>query len=244
MTASISLGGDPTTASARGADESSAAPAPVTVVDVGLGNVASVAAALRRAGAEPRPTRSPADVDAAPALVLPGVGAFGHGMGLLREAGLVEPIRRHVLERGRPLLGICLGMQLLADRGEEHGHHEGLGIVPGAVVRLPEGPGLRVPNIGWCDVSSREPARVPGMPFYFVHSFHLVARDAADVLATFDRGGPVTAAVARGPALGVQFHPEKSHDAGLDLLGAWIGSLRPSRTRPLPAAARPRRGPA
>ena len=194
----------------------------MTVVDVGLGNVGSVVAALRRVGAEPIPSRLPDDVEAAGALVLPGVGAFGQGMARLHEAGLVEPIRRHVLERGRPLLGICLGMQLLAGRGEEHGHHEGLGIVPGAVVRLPERPGLRVPSIGWCDADSRAPALVPARPFYFVHSFHMVADDPADVVATFDHGGPVTAAVARGSALGVQFHPEKSHDAGLDLLAAWV----------------------
>jgi glutamine amidotransferase len=226
MSASISLGDGPTTASARGAGESSAAPGAAAVVDVGLGNVGSVVAALRRAGADPRPTRSPADVEAAPALVLPGVGAFGEGMARLREAGLVEPIRRHVLGRGRPLLGICLGMQLLADRSEEHGRHEGLGIVPGDVVRLPEGPGLRVPNIGWCDVASAEPSLVPERPLYFVHSFHLVAREPGDVVATFDHGGPVAAAVARGSALGVQFHPEKSHDAGLDLLAAWAGAIR------------------
>src|SRR5690606_8700900 len=133
--------------------------------------------------------------------------------------------RRHVA-RGRPLLGICLGMQLLAERGEEHGRHDGLGVAPGAVVRLPEGPGLRVPNIGWCDVASRDQARVPSRPYYFVHSFALAAGDPGDVVATFDHGGPATAAVARGSALGVQFHPEKSHDAGLDLLDGWIASIR------------------
>ena len=185
----------------------------LTVVDLGVSNLGSVLEAFRRVGADVRVTDEPAEVEAAERLVLPGVGAFPDGMAALRAKGLVEPIRAHVLERGRPLTGICLGMQLLATRSEEHGDTEGLDLVPGRVVRLaPRDPALRVPNMGWCDV--------PGLDdsFYFAHSYHLVADDPADVVATLQYDGAVTAAVRRGPAAGWQFHPEKSQDAGLSLL--------------------------
>jgi len=193
----------------------------ITVVDMGLSNLGSVLHALARLGTPARVSADPREIGDAGALVLPGVGAFGDGMAALRAAGLVEPIRAHA-RAGRPLLGICLGMQLLAGEGTEHGRHTGLGLIPGRVVRLAPAPGAgqRVPNIGWCDVTSADPdGPVPDDAcLYFVHSYHLAPDDPADVAAWVDLMPPVAAAVRRGAVWGVQFHPEKSQDAGLAVL--------------------------
>lgn len=206
----------------------------LTMIDMGMGNLQSVRQAFERIGAPVSLTTRPEDVERAAAVILPGVGAFGDGMASLRQNGLVGAIRRHALERGRPLLGICVGMQLLADEGEEHGHHQGLGLIRGRVIRLrPTEEGCRVPNMGWNDVKVAYPdralfARLPhGDSFYFAHSYHVVCADPADVAATIDYGGQrLTAAVERGGLFGVQFHPEKSQDAGLQVLAAFVDFLR------------------
>src|SRR5262249_37928165 len=149
--------------------------------------------AFRRVGAPPlRVTTDPADVTRADAVILPGVGAFGDGMAALRRHGLVDSVRRHALLR-KPLIGICLGMQLLAEQSEEHGLHEGLSLVSGRVVRLkPTDPSCRVPNMGWCDVRAEKPGvlfnGLPEETFYFAHSFHLECADPADVAATLAYG--------------------------------------------------------
>lgn len=197
------------------------------IVDIGLSNIGSVRQALSRVGAESMTARSAGDLAGADAVILPGVGAFGDGMAALRDQGLVEPLRAHAAA-GRPLLGICLGMQLLASSSEEHGDHEGLGIVPGRVVRLsPSDPSLPVPNIGWCDVS--DVASQDGdEAYYFAHGYHLIPDDPADVAGVFDYGGPVTAIVRRGSVTGVQFHPEKSQDAGLEMLERFAASAVPA----------------
>ena len=195
----------------------------LTVIDMGISNLRSVVEAFRRVGEEIEVVTDIAAVERAETLVLPGVGAFRDGIASLREKGLVEPIRSHVLERGRPLVGICLGMQLLVDEGEEHGGESGLGLVPGRAVRLaPTDPSLRVPNMGWCEVT---PAQENGLfgelgaaAFYFAHSYHVVPTDDADVAATLDYGGTVVAGLERGLVTGVQFHPEKSQGAGLTVL--------------------------
>jgi glutamine amidotransferase len=201
----------------------------LVMVDMGISNLGSVVEAFRRAGAPPlKVSREPEALDDAQAVVLPGVGAFGDGMAALRERGLVEPIRRHAAS-GRPLFGICVGMQLLSERSEEHGDHEGLGLIPGRTIRLtPSEPALRVPNMGWCDVTANGAAffaDAEDRAFYFAHSYRVVPEDESDIAATIDYGGEVAAAVARGAVFGVQFHPEKSQDAGLEVLASFCESL-------------------
>ena len=206
----------------------------IAMIDMGIGNLQSVVEAFRRVGADLTATTDPDGVEQADAVILPGVGAFGDGMASLREKGLVGPLRTHSLEKQKPLLGICLGMQLLAEGSDEHGKHEGLGFVRGRAVRLaPTTPEARVPNIGWCDVAFDEGSATlftglaTNEPFYFAHSYHVECEEPADVAASFDYGGVrVTAAIERGSILGVQFHPEKSQDSGLNVLASYIEYLR------------------
>lgn len=207
----------------------------VTIVDYGSGNLRSVARALERCGAEPVLCSDPVELEQAERLLLPGVGAFADGMAGLRERGLDEPIRRFAAS-GRPLLGICLGMQMLATVSQEFGSHDGLGLIPGQVVPLPQmvedGRALKIPHISW-DVI--EPAyqwedsmmadTAPGTAVYLVHSFHVVPDDPRHVLATYRFGDrPITAAIRFRNIQGCQFHPEKSGPAGLRMLSGFINS--------------------
>ena len=196
----------------------------ITIVDSGICNLTSVTTALDRIGLPWTRADSPAEVAQARALLLPGVGAFSDGMRHLRERHLIEPIQHHAAS-GRPLLGICLGMQLLAESSEEFGDHEGLGLIKGRVRRLPSVPAFRIPNIGWCDVRAQPQARLFGgdpeqnRTFYFVHSYYVDCADEGDVAGWLDIGAmAVPVAIERGAIFGVQFHPEKSQDAGLALL--------------------------
>jgi glutamine amidotransferase len=197
------------------------------VVDLGISNIRSVMCAFERLRVTPSIAQSPDDLARARAVVLPGVGAFRDGMKALKERGLVEPLRA-AARAGKPMLGFCLGMQLLADNSDEYGLHEGLGLIPGRVVRLAPGPGDRVPNIGWCDVEARPGARLfrnlpPLSAFYFVHSFHLCCEDASHSAASIRFGGAdVTVAVEHGNIFGLQCHPEKSQDNGLAVLEAFL----------------------
>lgn len=204
----------------------------LALIDSGICNLASVARAFERVGAPVRTASGAAGLAGAAAIVLPGVGAFGDGMASLREKGLVEPLQA-AARSGVPLLGICLGMQLLAEESEEHGRHSGLGLVPGRVVQLKaDRPGYRVPNIGWCDVAAPRPGVLfpdayRPQPFYFVHSYHLETPRPKLAAATIAFSGrPVVAAIEAGTVFGAQFHPEKSQDAGLDLLGNFVAHLR------------------
>lgn len=199
-----------------------------TIIDAGFGNTPSIARMVQRVGGEPFITRDPADLANATRLILSGVGSFDYAMGALDAGGWIDPLRAAVETAGTPILGICLGMQILADSSEE-GDQSGLGWVPGRVVRLaPADPSLPVPHMGWntIDVVRDGDLLQTGgeeQRFYFVHSYQLACRDESDVVATAEYGGPVVAAVQRGHILGVQFHPEKSHRFGMRLLERFIG---------------------
>jgi glutamine amidotransferase len=197
----------------------------IGIVDYGMGNVQSVANALLFLGEQSVITADPGRLEACDRLILPGVGAFGDAMEQLRARRLIEPLNRLVVEEERAFLGICLGMQLLADGSSEHGHHEGLGWIAGAVEPIRSANrDLKVPHMGWNDVDVRREHPLfrglsqPGNCYYFVHSFWLVASREEDVVGTVQHGERLTAAVARGNIAGVQFHPEKSQDNGLQLL--------------------------
>lgn len=206
--------------------------APVVIVDMQISNLGSVLHALARVGAPPHELATPANIGSAAAVLLPGVGAFNDGMTNLREKGFIEPIR-HAAAAGVPVLGICLGMQLLADRSEEFGVHPGLGLISGEVKRLSPRDAVRVPNIGWCDVrATRESTLFPHAKagcYYHVHSYHFVPADAAAIAATMNfAGDEVVVAVEQRNLCGVQFHPEKSQDDGLQVLSNFFTSLRRS----------------
>jgi glutamine amidotransferase len=193
----------------------------IAIVDCGIGNLRSVQKAFERVGTKAVVTSDPAVLDAARGVVLPGVGAFGDGMASLETQHLIESVLRQV-QRGKPLLGICLGMQLLFEESEEMGRHQGLGLLPGRVVRFPEGD-LKVPHIGWNQLRIREHRILAGiedgMYAYFVHSYYPVPEEERDVLATTEYGIQFASVVSRGMVFGAQFHPEKSQEVGLRLLG-------------------------
>ena len=203
----------------------------IGVLDYGVGNLGSVCRALEELQVTPTLVDRPVDMHLHDCLILPGVGAFEDCARLLDEGGWTEALKQEVLGYQRPLLGICVGMQLLADFGMEGADPDrpdgiaGLGFIPGRVEHLGAlGCTLRLPHVGWNSIETPEPkdplfSRVPdGTDFYFVHSYAFVADDQADVLATTDYGVPVTAAVRRGHVWGTQFHPEKSSRAGAQVL--------------------------
>ncbi len=195
------------------------------LIDYGAGNLRSVANALRAAGGEGVVvTADPDVVRAADRIILPGVGAFRACVEALRGVpGLVEAMTERVQVGGAPFLGICVGMQLLATRGIEFGVTDGLDWI-GGEVRLIEttDPRIKVPHMGWNDVAPRTTSLIAPGEAYFLHSYHFVADDGADVAAITDHGGGLVAAVARDTVLGVQFHPEKSQDYGLALLADFL----------------------
>jgi glutamine amidotransferase len=196
--------------------------AAVALIDYGAGNLHSVHNALKAAGARDiAVTADPETVRGADRIVLPGVGAFGAcAAGLRGIPGMVEALDARVRGGGAPFLGVCVGMQLMADTGEEMGTHAGLGWIAGTVHALAPSPGVRVPHMGWNDVvpATPHPLIEPGEA-YFLHSF---AFDGDAVLATTDHGGPVAAALGRDNMAGVQFHPEKSQRYGIALLERFL----------------------
>jgi glutamine amidotransferase len=198
----------------------------VAIVDYGMGNRRSVEKALARVGAEAEITNDAARLREADGLVVPGVGAFPQAMRNLRALGLDDLLRERV-DAGVPVLGICLGMQLLFERSVENEGAEGLGLVAGPVERL-EAPGLKLPHIGWNLVRFRRPSPVTetlpeAAAFYHVHTFAPVPASEEDVVGVSDYGGPFVSVVAdpRRPLFGVQFHPEKSSAHGLELLSGF-----------------------
>jgi imidazole glycerol-phosphate synthase subunit HisH len=206
----------------------------IAIVDYGMGNLRSVQKALERGGASPQRTRDPRAITSADGIVLPGVGAFPRAMANLRELGLEQPLR-DAATNGVPVLGICLGMQLLFERSSENEGADGFGFLPGGVERLPA-PGLKVPLIGWNAVSwSRESPLTAGLPehcpFYFVHSFAPVRVGERDAVGSADYGERFVCAVERENIFGVQFHPEKSSADGLRLLANFAKVCAPVAVR-------------
>ena len=202
----------------------------IEIIDYGMGNLRSVQKALERAGADARFCTDPANLSNASAVVLPGVGAFADAAAEMRRTGFDDAVRSFV-DSGRPFFGICLGLQLLFDESDEGGRHEGLGIIPGRVVRFESQPGLKIPHMGWNTVSHREShpllnAVPDGEHFYFVHSHFVRPANDSDVALTVEHGGEVCAAVARDNVFATQFHPEKSQDAGRRLLEAFVASAK------------------
>lgn len=197
----------------------------IAIVDYGMGNVRSVHNALEYIGEDAVVTADPRAIDDAARVVLPGVGAFGDAMANLQARGLVDVLRRQVFEKGKPFLGICLGMQLLARNSTEHGTHEGLGWFDANVIRFnARTRGRKVPHMGWNEVRREVDHPLVAslaegqLVFYFVHSFHFICHNQADVACTCDYGGRFTAAIRRDNIFATQFHPEKSQDNGLRLL--------------------------
>lgn len=207
----------------------------VTLVDYGIGNIYSVCRALETAGADVLLTGQRADIDAAERLVLPGVGAFADCMAGLRERELIDPLLRYAAS-GRPLLGICVGMQMLATSSEEFGEHAGLGLVPGRVAAVPsvgtDGQKLKIPHIGWSALRQTPGVHWMGTPLantqegesvYVVHSYAMQPVESAYRLADCEYGGHrICAAVRRDRIFGCQFHPEKSGPAGLSMLSSFL----------------------
>ncbi|ULL19360.1 imidazole glycerol phosphate synthase subunit HisH [Paenibacillus sp. H1-7] len=195
----------------------------IAIIDYGMGNLHSVSKAVERLGFEAVITSDEAQILAADGAILPGVGAFGDAMEQLRASGLDGAVGRFAAT-GKPLLGICLGMQLLFSKSEEHGSHEGLNLLPGQVVRFRGS--YKVPHMGWNRLQFKQPSPLfSGIEeghVYFVHSYHVQPEQPSDLLATTDYHQQVTAIVGRGNVYGMQFHPEKSGSIGMQLLGNFL----------------------
>lgn len=195
----------------------------ITIVDYQMGNLRSVQKAIEHVGGSAIVTSDPQVIRAAEKLVLPGVGAFGDAMAELQNRGLIEAIQQFI-ETERPFFGICLGLQLLFETGFEGGSHEGLGVIPGEVVRFDLPKSFKVPHMGWNRVEPKKSVApllkdLPSSPhFYFVHSYYAVPNDPQDVWLEADYGQKFCAAIQRGNIYATQFHPEKSQRDGLQLL--------------------------
>lgn len=192
----------------------------LVIVDYGVGNFRNVQKAFAAVGVDIPITASPADINAADAVVLPGVGAFGDAIDNLRQRGLESPVL-NAARAGKPFFGICVGMQLLFDESDEMGYHRGLGLIPGRVTRFPQG--MTIPHMGWNQVmpDASHPLLAgvtPGSFAYFAHSYFCAPTDAAHIIAHTDYGMDFSTAVAHGNIFGIQFHPEKSQRVGLQIL--------------------------
>lgn len=195
----------------------------IAIIDYGMGNLHSVSKAIERLGEKVRVTANREEILAADGAILPGVGAFGDAMEELRKTGLDE-VTREFVQTGKPLFGICLGMQLLFTESEENGEHRGLDLLPGRVVRF-QGD-YKVPHMGWNQLKFLQPSplfeEVEEGYVYFVHSYHVLIEAKTDLFATTDYHQPVTAIVGRNNIYGAQFHPEKSGSVGMALLQNFI----------------------
>ncbi len=202
----------------------------IAIIDYGMGNLQSVSSAVERLGFVARITADEAEIASADAAILPGVGAFGDAIRNLQQTGLDQAVKRFAAS-GKPLLGICLGMQLLFSESEEYGHHKGLQLLPGKVIKFAGE--FKIPHIGW----NRLQLHRQGLPLfegiadgedfvYFVHSFHVLPERSDDLLATTDYYGQVTAITGRNNVTGMQFHPEKSGAAGMQLLRNFLNETK------------------
>lgn len=194
----------------------------LTIIDYGAGNVQSVSNALKYIGVPCRVTKNPDELKDCTGAILPGVGSFEHAVNSMKSSGLLEPVKEYI-SSGKPFLGICLGMQLLFESSEESPGVPGLGIFKGKIVAIPKDMGLKVPHIGWNDLRVKKPEGLfkntpDGSYVYFVHSFYLKSEQPEIVSATTQYGVNIHAAVEEGNVFACQFHPEKSGDAGLDIL--------------------------
>lgn len=199
----------------------------ITIIDYGMGNLASVKNAFTKLGFEASVSNRPEDILAADKVVLPGVGAFADAVNNLRREGM-DTVISEIVKKQTPLLGICLGLQLLFNESEENGIHQGLGIISGEVVKFKLPQEYKVPHMGWNQVQPAADSRLfkgikAGSYFYFVHSYYVVPEDESYIAATSDYGHDFVCAVERGNVFATQFHPEKSGELGLRLLHNFAG---------------------
>jgi glutamine amidotransferase len=202
----------------------------VAVINSGVGNLGAIPNMLARLGAVARVTLDPSEIEAADRIILPGVGSFDAALRNLVAAGILDVLRLRVIEHGTPLLGVCLGMEVLADRSEE-GTMAGLGWIPGEVVRFDfrgHDPAPRIPHMGWNVLRPTRDAPLlkdlgEQPRFYFAHSYHFRAADPSDVIGVTDYGVVFASAIQRGNVMGIQFHPEKSHRFGLAIFRNFLG---------------------
>jgi len=201
----------------------------IGVVDYGMGNLRSVTKALERLGVASQVTRGPDDLATCDRVILPGVGAFRDGISNLTKRGYVDALNEYVLVRGRPILGICLGMQLFMDESEEGGVFGGLGYLPGRVRSFDPALGLRIPHMGWnsvkfCASNPLTDGLSNGGTFYFVHGYYVECKDPSSVTGVCEYGEQFAAVTRKNLIFGLQFHPEKSHETGFEILSRFINA--------------------
>ncbi len=200
----------------------------VVIIDYNMGNLTSVVNAIKYVGGEVMISNKIEDIKEATHLILPGVGAFGDGMKNLKDLGLIELLREQVMKKEKPFLGICLGMQLLAEKGYEGGLNEGLGYIKGEVKRFDfKNKDLRVPHVGWNEINLKKDCPLfndlkESEVFYFVHSYHLILQENDIITGTCDYGGKFVATIQKNNIFATQFHPEKSQKPGLKILKNFI----------------------
>ena len=202
----------------------------IAIIDYGMGNIQSVKNAFELLNCQVQITDDLTDVINIDGLVLPGVGAFGQAMLNLKEKKIINPLKQAVLEKNIPILGICLGMQLLSDKSEERGYNQGLSLIPGEVCKIPDLKGYRLPHVGWNDIQIKNKAPLftdiaDKSSFYFVHSYQFLC-DEKYITATAEHGCLINAVVQSNHIFGIQFHPEKSQQKGLHLINNFIDYIK------------------